>query len=56
MKRDQRLDQELLVLVLERQREAIDDTPQDLEQLRDTVVILVLVPARTRACDTRARA
>mmetsp|Transcript_42707 Transcript_42707/g.106473 ORF Transcript_42707/g.106473 Transcript_42707/m.106473 type:complete len:335 (+) Transcript_42707:653-1657(+) len=36
----QRLQQELLVLFLERQRKAVDDRTQDLEQLGDAVVAL----------------
>ena len=36
VQRQQRLHQELLVLLLEGQREAVDDGAEDLEQLRDT--------------------
>mmetsp|Transcript_39496 Transcript_39496/g.102232 ORF Transcript_39496/g.102232 Transcript_39496/m.102232 type:complete len:344 (+) Transcript_39496:133-1164(+) len=40
---DQGLDQEVLVLILQGQREAVDDAPQDLEQLPDAVVSLALI-------------
>mmetsp|Transcript_77790 Transcript_77790/g.168251 ORF Transcript_77790/g.168251 Transcript_77790/m.168251 type:complete len:509 (-) Transcript_77790:18-1544(-) len=43
VQRDQRLDQEVLVLILQRQREAVDDATQDLEKLSNTVVRLALV-------------
>lgn len=43
VQRQQRLHQELLVLLLEGQREAVDDGAEDLEQLGDTVVSLGLV-------------
>ena len=36
VQRQQRLHQELLVLLLEGQREAVDDGAEDLEQLGDT--------------------
>ena len=38
VKRQQRLLEELLVLLLERQGKAVDDGPQDLEQLGNAVV------------------
>mmetsp|Transcript_118593 Transcript_118593/g.342948 ORF Transcript_118593/g.342948 Transcript_118593/m.342948 type:complete len:453 (+) Transcript_118593:216-1574(+) len=43
VQRDQRLDQKVLVLVLERQGEAVDDGAQDLEQLTDAVLGLAFV-------------
>ena len=43
VERDERLDQERLVLLLQRQRKAVDDRAQDLEQLRDAVVVVALV-------------
>ena len=39
MERDERLDQERLVLLLQRQRKAVDDRAQDLEQLGDAGVV-----------------
>ena len=43
VQRQQRLHQELFVLVLERQGEAVDDRAEDLEELGDAVVPLGLV-------------
>ena len=43
VQRDQRAGQELLVLVLEGEGEAVDDGAEDLEQLGDAVVPLRLV-------------
>mmetsp|Transcript_13026 Transcript_13026/g.38247 ORF Transcript_13026/g.38247 Transcript_13026/m.38247 type:complete len:450 (-) Transcript_13026:566-1915(-) len=43
VQRQQRAHQEGLVLVLEREREAVDDGAEDLQQLRDAVVPLRLV-------------
>jgi hypothetical protein len=43
MQRDQNSRQESLVLVLERERESIDDRTQDLKQLRDAVMSFGLV-------------
>mmetsp|Transcript_101351 Transcript_101351/g.205712 ORF Transcript_101351/g.205712 Transcript_101351/m.205712 type:complete len:292 (+) Transcript_101351:49-924(+) len=43
VQRDQSLDQEVLVLILEGQSEAVDDAAQNLEQFADTVVDLALV-------------
>mmetsp|Transcript_68021 Transcript_68021/g.142042 ORF Transcript_68021/g.142042 Transcript_68021/m.142042 type:complete len:273 (+) Transcript_68021:345-1163(+) len=40
---DESLDQEVLVFILQRQREAIDDTSKDFKQLANTVVSLALV-------------
>ena len=40
---DERPGEELLVLVLERERESVDDAPQDLQQLGHPVVPLRLV-------------
>jgi hypothetical protein len=43
MERDQRLAQEVFVLVLERERKTVDDRSQDFQQLRHTVVLAILV-------------
>ena len=43
VQRDQTLDEEILALILQRQREAIDDTPQDLRELANAIVLLALV-------------
>mmetsp|Transcript_25204 Transcript_25204/g.70452 ORF Transcript_25204/g.70452 Transcript_25204/m.70452 type:complete len:265 (-) Transcript_25204:242-1036(-) len=43
MQWNQGLEQELLVLVFQRQREAVDNAPQDLQQLADTTVVIGLV-------------
>ena len=43
VQRHQHLEQERLVLLLQRQREAVDDAAQDLEQFGDTVVSFGLV-------------
>ena len=43
VEREERAEEELLVLLLEREREAVDDRAEDLEQLGDAVVPLRLV-------------
>ena len=43
MQGNQHFDQELLVLLLQRQRKAVDYAAQDLQQLADTVKVLGLV-------------
>ena len=53
VQRQQHLEQERLVLLLERRREPVDDAPEDLQQLRRPAVPLRLVdePARAALLD-----
>ena len=49
VQREERLEQEVLVLVLERQRKAVDDRAEDLQELGDAVVPLRLPRPRLQS-------